>query len=774
MEGYASAENCGSSPTRGGAVPAGTMRASTRNVSSAVLPSQGLAGAGGGDLGAAVTDGAWFPMRLGRRFGFVPPRPRVSREGSIGGSEEEDGERVGHATAPHRSGDRTREWKRYRERSGAHVGRRGHGAEERQRQRRRRERLFALLLRLRVETARLEAMHKARQVRLLLRDWAKQVIVDRWEEEKRCAAEIDRVQHGLMRLREQQLEATQANLAVIQAEVEEKANQLIIFDPVQKAETCLGEDGGAQRIGQVGRLRMEDVEGTMERLGAALSIVGCATRSPFFKQRIGGYVLYGYSDATLMDFQGAQEDVQCKAECRGVVFDLGAGKVVARPLHKFWTVGQLRGNKLTENLGKPGLGQVVEATEKLDGAMVYAVPVGDTFELWTRNGPTHHGNIAKRWAVEQGAFRDSRNFMGLFVECEHSNATPIFEWLGPQVGGKVRHKENRLVLTQVRHKVTGEYWLGPKREGIAQRYNIEVAARHARFEGKSIKAVGKLVQPLQELEGLVLRMTSGHFVKMKTQWWQQANMQVYQRWPTETQRREAQIRQLRKMEKMELRELRALVKQWPGEQSPSHVLKMFPTASKVEARWTREGGKRGAIIVSFSEQELLQEAMSSGGRQGVHLEQAYSLRTSSNHRYRVQTWYADRYRTRLPHKPSSSLTTIASTVLVGMKKGAMKRFQEDCAAALQDNDRYDSELAQHLASLLLEARQKEMQSDEGYADLWMQGQLSGRCNQTEFRPLKPDFWEARAKEPAAENPIEHEYDYAGRYEECGYHDYDDY
>ena len=224
MEGYVSAENCGSSPTRGGAVPAGTIRASTRSVSSAALPSQGLAGAGGGDLGAAVTDGAGFPMRLGGRFGFLPPRPRVSRDGSTGGSEEEDGERVDHATAPQRSGDRTREWKRYRERSGAHVGRRGRGAEERQRQRRRRERLFALLLRLRVETAHREAMHTARQVRLLLRDWAKQVIVDRWEEEKRCAAEIDRVQHDLMRLREQQLEATQANLAVIQAEVEEKAS----------------------------------------------------------------------------------------------------------------------------------------------------------------------------------------------------------------------------------------------------------------------------------------------------------------------------------------------------------------------------------------------------------------------------------------------------------------------------------------------------------------------------------------------------------------------
>ena len=519
--------------------------------------------------------------------------------------------------------------------------------------------------------------------------------------------------------------------------------------------------------------------GLEEKSASVTTITGYAigSASPFFEQRVGDRVLFGYADATLADFQGAAEDVQLKAECRGLVFDLGRNRVVARPLHKFWTAGQLRGNKLTENLGSPGMGQVVEATEKLDGAMVYAVPVGDTFELWTRNGPTHHGKIATRWAVEQGAFPDNRNFMGLFVECEHSQATPIFEWLGPQVGGKVRHAKTRLVLTQIRDKVTGEYWLGPRREDIAQRHLIEFATRLAQFVGKSVKAVGKLVQPMQGLEGLVLRTASGHFVKMKTQWWQQANMKVYQRWPTENQRREAQIRQLQKLEKMEARELRALVKQWPGEQPPSQVLQMFPEAGKVEARWAREGGKRGAIIISFQNQESLQDAMSSRGRQGVHLVPAYSLRTSSNHKYRVQTWYADRYRTRLPLKPSLSLTTLASTVLVGMKKGAMKQFQQRCAAALRDDDRYDSELAQHLVSLLLEARIKQLQSDECYADLWMQGQLSEQYNQTEFIP-RPDFWEARAKEPAAENPMEvpfeHEYEYDDRYDEYGYHDYDDY
>ena len=85
-----------------------------------------------------------------------------------------------------------------------------------------------------------------------------------------------------------------------------------------------------------------------------------------------------------------------------MVLDMSANTVVSRPLHKFWSDGQLRAVKLGVNKKNMGTLKVQEATEKLDGAMVYAVPVGHTFELWTRNGPTHHGNIATTWAVQQG------------------------------------------------------------------------------------------------------------------------------------------------------------------------------------------------------------------------------------------------------------------------------------------------------------------------------------------------------------------------------------
>ena len=54
-----------------------------------------------------------------------------------------------------------------------------------------------------------------------------------------------------------------------------------------------------------------------------------------------------------------------RRQCRGLV--VGLGGVRARPLHKFFSVGQvddMKGRRLAE-------AEIMEATEKLDGSMVY-------------------------------------------------------------------------------------------------------------------------------------------------------------------------------------------------------------------------------------------------------------------------------------------------------------------------------------------------------------------------------------------------------------------
>ena len=215
-------------------------------------------------------------------------------------------------------------------------------------------------------------------------------------------------------------------------------------------------------------------------------------------------------------------------------------------------------------------------------------------------------------------------------------------------------------------------------------------------------------------------------------------MKVYQRWPTEYHKRDAQIRQLQKIDKMELRGLRARVKGWPGSKSPARVLEMFPTAEKVEARYEREGGKRGAVVVSFADSDSQQRAIAGGGLQNVQLEPAYSCRTSSDHKHRVKTWYATNQHERLPRKPTSNLVATAAKVIAGAhNKAEAKRFKKDCVAALEDNQRYDSELAEHLAFIMLEARERSWQDadPEGYMTVHIRGgsEMGYRHRQAEER-----------------------------------------
>ena len=58
-----------------------------------------------------------------------------------------------------------------------------------------------------------------------------------------------------------------------------------------------------------------------------------------------------------------------RRECRGLV--VGPGGVVARPLHKFFSPGQVRDQQMKELWEQ----QVVEATVKRDGQMVFGVLV---------------------------------------------------------------------------------------------------------------------------------------------------------------------------------------------------------------------------------------------------------------------------------------------------------------------------------------------------------------------------------------------------------------
>ena len=283
---------------------------------------------------------------------------------------------------------------------------------------------------------------------------------------------------------------------------------------------------------------------------------------------------------------------------------------------------------------------------------------------------------------------------------------------------------------------------------------------------------------MQGTEGVVLRMTSGLLVKMKTKWWQQADLRVYLRWPTEHHRRAAQVRHLHKLKLMEYPEMRAVVKNWPGDAPPARVLDMFPKAKKVEARYAREGGKRRTIIVSFADSDSQKQGIAEGGIQGVYLVPSYSRRTSGNSEYRVDRWFSSDTQKRLPRKPSLTLVEAATKVFTGGKKGDKRRFEEACATALEDNVRYDEELASHLAGLMVAERNRQWQQTDpkGYIQTRFQARFAKNTKKGK-KKLTPAWLGSEAlDDPStgmdASDTYEVAYDIAHDHEDDYEHDYE--
>ena len=666
---------------------------------SAPLPFHEAGNASGSDQSFIQKYGFDFPAATGERHGFVPPPPRPRGENRTGTGERRAEERVKTPTAPalvckrqQSRQQRQQQWKKTREESSQHTGRRGAGSEKRRGERRRQDRCWQLLCAAQRARIRTETVQDIRQARGMLAGWKENATV------QQNTGETNDTE--LQRRREEQLQQTHAKLKDLQAEIEEHAQRLLIYESAQAA---TDDNRGAQnnrRETQIGRLynmvekkaeRETETQKTAARLAVYRWRLGyhCDTHfddhikhvlqqagrvnmsvpkqttvgllaavahggrglSPFRTVPHGGYDLHNYSNATVEDFADDerwnptqdQELQEARAyvyrtECRGLVTQ--GGTVVARPLHKFWTIKQLQRNAFL-NLSHKQLRQlvIIEATEKMDGAMVYAVPTSTGFQLWTRAGYTHHGNIATQWASQQGASGDM-DFNGLFTSCENFGATPVFEWIGKHVGGKVASTQSRLVLIQVRDKVSGEYWDWEDRRDIAQRYNVECVRLQNSFAGRTIAQVQDQVRKMRDIEGFVLRTDSGLVVKLKTKWWDAAAPVIYQKWPTMAQRSAATTREAKKLQMMDVQALRAQVKHWPGDKSPSLTLQHFRGAQKVEAFYSRVDGKRGAIIVSFTNEATAATARRTADEDGnIKLVPAYGCRASSSGRHRVRTWY---------------------------------------------------------------------------------------------------------------------------------------
>lgn len=186
-----------------------------------------------------------------------------------------------------------------------------------------------------------------------------------------------------------------------------------------------------------------------------------------------------------------------RRECRGMIFRKEDGRIVRRPFHKFFNVGEKE--ETQPDVIRAVLGKTT-SLEKLDGSMISPYRLTDDLSdirFGTKMGDTDVAKMIQPFLALNPQYVVFANAM------IDSGFTPIFEFCSRSQRIVIDYPEDRLVLTAVRHMETGEYL----QYGVMKKIGID----------KGIEVVGTLDFDTfaRDVEGVVLRTFEGHMLKMK-------------------------------------------------------------------------------------------------------------------------------------------------------------------------------------------------------------------------------------------------------------------
>lgn len=216
----------------------------------------------------------------------------------------------------------------------------------------------------------------------------------------------------------------------------------------------------------------------------------------------GGYTVINYVVADEHTFPDDNElSSLIRRECRGIIFDTKTGKLLSRPFHKFFNVGERLSTQehIIEALYST-LNYKVE--EKLDGSMIRPVMLPDGSVRWmTKMGITDTGLACEEYLKGSGMFN---RYTAYATECIKRGFTPIFEFTGPSNIHCVPYKDNSVTLLVARNNLLGDY---PDLDFVNVYYGIPT--------------VQEAKVPLKDeegREGVVITFENGFKVKVKTEW----------------------------------------------------------------------------------------------------------------------------------------------------------------------------------------------------------------------------------------------------------------
>ena len=385
------------------------------------------------------------------------------------------------------------------------------------------------------------------------------------------------------------------------------------------------------------------------RWGGGMEVEGGLT---MLKYKAGTRTDHFVVERNFFNLRAALDDDDCRwrLECRGLVVRREGGelKVEARPMPKMFDDKQLSCTT-TVRWQDWRRAKVVEAAEKVDGALLFGVWAGTGnrrgVELWTRNGRTPLAEAARQHAVELDRTRGS-GYLRLLEEVEQQGATACFEWTGRQVRVKVKYTDERLVLTTVRQKESGRMWSGREVRELATDHRVPVAGEAPELVGMSLGEARDAVREWEGREGVIVEVEGGMRVKLKSRWWRATVTWGWQGWKkrsekeVETEREQRQ----RRTERVQTRGQRVVVAGLPRGICPARMLGTRDGLVRVEAVYDRDSGARGVVVCGFEEEQQAATILRDGKLHtewGVlWVQGAHSRRTVSTKTRRVQSWQA--------------------------------------------------------------------------------------------------------------------------------------
>ncbi len=200
---------------------------------------------------------------------------------------------------------------------------------------------------------------------------------------------------------------------------------------------------------------------------------------------------------TVIDYMLSMEntfDNPYSIECRGLIFDTATGKLLRRPLHKFFNHGE-RPNDDHLKLGDS------YALLKLDGSMIAPWIDPNVQEIFwgTRAGQTDIAAQAVRECMTPRILRE----VELLIR---QGYTPIFEYTSPINRIVIRYKEPVFTLLAIRDRLTGIYKNHKIVESVSYFMGLENIHHFPEIP---------TVTDWLDREGVVVVYENGHRVKLK-------------------------------------------------------------------------------------------------------------------------------------------------------------------------------------------------------------------------------------------------------------------